>query len=361
MISYWVTRADSGGIRAYCENRGRAIAHRFETRLYDQIEREVRLPAGPQIFSALDRLTDSQRRIIGTIWDAHAAAAPTAARLNDPRRVLLRFPLLTVLHEQGVNAYRVFRAIDLMHVDRFPVFVRHMNDHSGPRTQLLHSRREVMRALGALCLRGQRLHDLIVVEFCDTGRRDGNFRKFSAFKIGDSIIPWHLMVSRHWCVKSESNETTEERVREALKYFEDNPHEPWLRRVFAIAGVDYGRVDYGVLDGAPQAWEINLNPTVGRPTGWLHKRTSAPEIQDLIDAGRELCHQRLRNAFVALENTAQTPEIRVTVDTTLLSGVAREVAALRRRSRVVAGLTELRDHPRFGLPARALLRLFPRH
>ena len=51
----------------------------------------------------------------------------------------------------------------------------------------------------------------------------------------------------------------------------------WLRRVFAVAGVDYGRVDYGVLDGVPQVWEINLNPTIGRPAGWPQKRAQSPE------------------------------------------------------------------------------------
>ena len=169
MISYWVTQDASGGIQAYCQNRGRAIADRFETRLYDLVEPEIRVPAGAQIFSALDRLTDCQRRIAETIWDAHAAAAPQSPRLNDPRRVLLRFPLLTTLHDQGVNAYQAFRAADLRQVVRFPVFVRHMYDHSGPRTQLLHSRREVMGALCALRLRGHRLQDLIIVEFCNTG------------------------------------------------------------------------------------------------------------------------------------------------------------------------------------------------
>jgi hypothetical protein len=34
-----------------------------------------------------------------------------------------------------------------------------------------------------------------------------------------------------------------------MEFVEGNPHEAWLRRVFAVAGTDYGRMDYGVLDG----------------------------------------------------------------------------------------------------------------
>ena len=32
--------------------------------------------------------------------------------------------------------------------------------------------------------------------------------------------------------------------------------------MFQIAGIDYGRIDYSMLDGEPQVWEINTNPTV---------------------------------------------------------------------------------------------------
>ena len=146
MISYWVTQDGRFGIDAYRAGRGLPIADRFQTHVYDRIEQTVRVPAGSQIFSALDRLTDGQREVVAAIWDAHAHAAPHATRLNDPRRVLLRFPLLKALHEQGLNSYRVFRATDLKDVDRFPVFVRHMNDHSGPRTRLLTTPRELTKA-----------------------------------------------------------------------------------------------------------------------------------------------------------------------------------------------------------------------
>src|SRR4029079_4666966 len=33
-----------------------------------------------------------------------------------------------------------------------------------------------------------------------------------------------------------------------------------LSKAFEIAGVEYGRVDYGLVDGRPQIYEINSNP-----------------------------------------------------------------------------------------------------
>jgi hypothetical protein len=35
-----------------------------------------------------------------------------------------------------------------------------------------------------------------------------------------------------------------------------------LRKVFQLAGVDYGRIDYGVCHGRIQVWEINTNPVI---------------------------------------------------------------------------------------------------
>jgi len=360
MISYWVTQDGSRGIGAYRQNRGLAIADRFETHLYEQIGREVRITGGAQIFSTLDRLTDCQRSGVAAIWDAHARAAPHAPRLNDPRRVLLRFQLLKMLHERGVNAYRVFRAADLTNIDTFPVFVRHMHDHSGPRTRLLETRGDVARALFALRLRGYRLRDLMIVEFCDTSSQDGLFRKFSAFKVGDSIIPSDVMVSHHWCVKSGRNEPTEERIREAMKYVDDNPHEEWLQRVCSIGGVDYGRVDFGVLDGVPQVWEINLNPTIGRETGGQRHSALPASIKRLREEQRESFHSRLRAAFVALDTANHDSEISVTMDESLLARLELDAAASRRRARVWSGLADMCHHPQLGFPARAILKLFPR-
>lgn len=241
MIAFWVTRAGSFGIRTYLGNRGRAIGGRFATPTYDDLGPSVRLSLGTQIFSALDQLTPAQRDMAAVVWDAHASLAPRARRLNHPRHVLLRFELLTRLHDEGLNAFRVFGAGNLGAVQRFPVFVRHRHRHNGPLTRLLRTRTDLARTLVGLGLRGYRFDDLMIAEFCDTSDRDGLFRKYAAFKVGDRILPCHLMTSPQWCVKSAGSEWDETLIREYLGYIEDNPHEEWLRRVFVIAGVDFGR------------------------------------------------------------------------------------------------------------------------
>src|SRR5688572_25153412 len=103
MIGFWVNREGSFGIENYQSHRGKVIADRFETHLYDDIDGDVRFSAGPQIFTAFDQITQAQRELVAALWDAHADAAPHIPRLNDPRRALLRFELLRRLWEEGLN------------------------------------------------------------------------------------------------------------------------------------------------------------------------------------------------------------------------------------------------------------------
>ena len=49
---------------------------------------------------------------------------------------------------------------------------------------------------------------------------------------------------------------------------QSNPHEEAIRNAFKMARIDYGRIDYGMLNGQMQVWEINTNPfMVYKPKG----------------------------------------------------------------------------------------------
>lgn len=361
MISFWVTDAARHCIDTYRQHRGAPIGDRFRTRLYDQFGSRIQVSHGAQIFAALDKLTATQRQIVSAIWDAHAGAAPMAARLNDPRRTLLRFELLQTLHQLGINRFRAWRATDLDAVNRFPVFVRRESDHKGPRTGLLRTRREVAAALRALRFRGDALRNLMIVEFCDSSGRDGVFRKYSAFKVGTRIVACHAMASRHWIVKSQRNEPDEIKIAEEIEFMETNPHEGALRRVFEVAGIDFGRVDYGVVDGVPQVWEINLNPTLGHASG-SRRHTSLPEdLRALRDRGRRAFHERLLAAFLEIDTSDDERETTVEIDENLRARLELEAAERRRRDWLLTRLHHVYAHPKLGVAARfALRKLFPR-
>ena len=360
MIAFWVHAGTVGLIRDYRSHRGRAIADRIETLMYEEVGPDVRFPTGPQVFMALDQLTDVQREIAVRIWDAHATAAPSIPRLNDPRRVLLRFDLLTTLYREGVNSYRVYHTNQVDDVERFPVFVRHIFDHDGPVTRLLTTRKDLVRALRTLRLRGRSLRDHMIVEYCDASGPDGLFRKYAAFRVGSRIIPCHLFTSREWSVKAGQDDVTERGLDDALTYFEENPHAAWLRRVFEVARIDYGRVDYGVCGGVPQVWEINLTPTLGHASGRSRHANLPSDLKRRREASRQTFHDRLMSAFLTLDERGIDEWAHATIDESLMTRLRAEEVQTRRRQRALAWLRGLYHNPTLGRPVRAFYSLFPR-
>ncbi len=128
--------------------------------------------------------------------------------------------------------------------------------HQASLTGLLGTRKELVRAIARSLYAGYRLRDLIIVEFCNTADGIGMFRKYSAFIVGDRILPHTLMHSENWITKSHGRVIDATTAREELEYVQKNPHAKWLEETFALARIRYGRIDYGLLDGKPQVWEI---------------------------------------------------------------------------------------------------------
>jgi hypothetical protein len=358
VISFWVDEAHDFGIRQYLEGRGKAISQHFTVRCYDRLSRTVELLGGPQIFAGLDQLTAAGRSLVGELYAQLARSQPDSCLLNDPRRCLLRPALLAALADKGINRFRAYDAAAAEPVKQFPVFVRLAHEHGGRLTRLLESPAALRHALRSLSIRGHRLTDLLIVEYCDTADREGIFRKYAAFKIGNAITPVHMVAGRSWDVKSQSSERTLAFVQEDLQYIEQNPHRDWLQRVFDLAGIDYGRIDYGVSSEGPQAWEVNLNPTIGRGSSQARRRMTS-EVADIFDRARGFAHSQLRKAFLALDRQGVSAPIRLTLEPELLARMARESARARRRSTTFAILHRLYGSPA-GSPLRFLLaRFFP--
>jgi hypothetical protein len=53
-------------------------------------------------------------------------------------------------------------------------------------------------------------------------------------------------------------------LEEQIRYLESNPHEKQLMEIFRLARIEWGRIDYSLLDGRIQVWEINTNPHIIR-------------------------------------------------------------------------------------------------
>jgi hypothetical protein len=176
------------------------------------------------------------------------------------------------------------------------VFLRRERDHKGPLTDLLWSPHEVKAAAAALCDGGERMTDLIAVEFCSTVDDAGYYTRYRAWIVGQRIIPFSMRVSRQWMVKRETATTPTEwqRAKEAA-YLHNCPHEDWLRRVFAIARVEFGAADYSIDGDGARVWEVNSNPD-----GFSG---SAPSR---VPGQRELFASRFTAALRAIDASVQT-------------------------------------------------------
>ncbi|HUG28683.1 MAG TPA: hypothetical protein VMK53_10350, partial [Gemmatimonadales bacterium] len=360
VITYWTPTGGSFTVANYLQVRGKPIADRFTICPYDDLTEAPHLVGGAQIFSAIDQLTPTGNTLVGELWDRVAEAAPCWARLNDPRRVLLRQPFLEAMAACGLNSFRVFPAIAAPPSLRYPVFLRERDRHNGPLTGLLDSAAAVQRALRALRLRGNRVTDLLIVEYVHTADGAGHFRKYSAYRVGAAIVRTHLMTGGEWSVKSGTNTPTVELASEESDYLHGDAHEAWLRQTFELSRIDFGRIDYGVFDGQPQAWEINMNPTIGRQPDKPPTPVSA-EIKEIREAARIHAHRLLREAFVALDSApASPPSVSVALPTGLVRAVQREMTVARRRVQAVTALQRAFHSP-LGWPVRAVYgRLFRR-
>jgi hypothetical protein len=262
---FFVAPADGmWGMAEYLEQSGGRLSQRLATISYHDLIASGRLPLGTYVFGAIDQLTTTETEIISCCCEELTRASPEIRLLNRPTEVLSRFRLLETSFERGRNTFRVLRASKFHRCRRFPVFVRPEREHTGSLTPLLHNRRQLALALAQTLLRGYRLRDLIVVEYCHTADSSGVFRLYSAAVVGDRIVPQALVHHRRWVTKWAGRILDLDTASEQLAYVEGNPHADWLRETFAGARIGYGLINYGVKDGVPQVWEINTNPTIVR-------------------------------------------------------------------------------------------------
>jgi hypothetical protein len=193
---------------------------------------------GTYIFADLEQLSPGELQKAAVVWQALAGAGAGVRLVNHPARSMRRYELLRTLH-------------------------------AGPISPLLRTRGELEAAVDVYHRQGEVRDGLMIVEFCDTADADGIYRKYSAFVIGDHVFVKSVMFSRHWIQKHRDLDEPG-MLREERQYVEENPHEEALREIFRLAGIDYGRMDYGLLHGKVQVWEINTNPVI---TGSLVSRS----------------------------------------------------------------------------------------
>ncbi len=296
MIVYLTVRY-SDTIHPYLHGRGRHLAGSFRVLPYHALGQTRSLPRATYVFADVERLAPAQAALAEQVYDAIAAQSPPLRILNHPTRSLTRYPLLRALRAQGVNTFRAERAdADLTDI-RFPVFLRGADDLLGTRTPHIYTHRELDAAVNHALLHGFQPRDILVVEYEDTRGPDGLFRKHGALRLGDRIIPRHLWFARSWAQKQQEKRLTDDQLQEEHAHMSSTGHHAELMDIFATARIEFGRIDYAVVDGRLTVWEINTNPSLFRADPAAQQPARVP-FDDLFN-------QQLTDAWHAVDTPAE--------------------------------------------------------
>ena len=302
---------------------GLPLRDRLRQVTYTELFRTHSLERGAWIFTSLDALSHAELSLVDLMQSAARGAGLRV--LNSAREGMRRYEFLKAMHRAGLNDFQAHRADGPLEGVRFPVFVRIADEHDGSLTPLLHDHAALRRAMIYCQLRGLSRRQLLVVEFCDTANAHGVYYKYSVFRIGNRFVPRYIQAGSEWMTKSHTSEIDERVIAEEMAYVRENPHDEWVRNVFEIARIEYGRLDYGIRAGRPQAWEINFTPVL---TGNINRpaRTADQErINALTRPAKDYAHAGIRAGFEGIDPGPMAGEdIEVEFPVGLLEEAVRE-------------------------------------
>jgi hypothetical protein len=234
---------------------------------YDRFLRQSQVPCGVYIFTDIERLTPWELRLTSAAYSTLAADSRCRV-LNNPARVMSRYELLRNLREQGINEFEVIRADELRWPTRYPVFLRHEQDHGRPlSTDLLQDRDELAAALERARAAGISFRGLLIVGYAAEPFDAPWFRKFNTFRVGNEVFAHHVVVEDSWAVKYGKTGLPDECKVFEQDFVKGDWNSDLLGRVFNIAGIEYGRADWGIVGGKVQIYEINTNPEISADPG----------------------------------------------------------------------------------------------
>ncbi|MEX2200108.1 MAG: hypothetical protein WD711_01835 [Dongiaceae bacterium] len=270
MPYYLATQKHFYTIRLFRErvSRGREV---LEPVSYEEMGKKV-FNRRAVIFGDIDRLTIPAVEQMSQHYRRFGNRLPAAALINNPARVMGRYELLRRLYERGINSFNVYRLSEAREPERYPVFLRRDSGHDGANSELLNNQAELRIGIETMLAAGIPRSDILIVEYLDYRSADGRFRKYGTFRIGSRLIPAQVEISDKWVIKLPAllDAAT---IEEEYSYVSSkNPHDALLREIFRQAGIGYGRMDYTLVDGKPQIFEINTNPVIIGPRSKVRER-----------------------------------------------------------------------------------------
>jgi hypothetical protein len=260
MIYYIVPDAHAQRARARLESRAALNSLQVRISTYSQLVGHQVFPKMALILTGLEFVPAAAREAACRLWQALAASRVPIAFLNHPLLAMQRYELLRELRERGINAFDAYRLTEARRPRLYPVFLRDEALPLAKGTRLLRTPAELESLLGRLVREGRNRDARLIVEFC--GERDSRerYRRFGAYCINGAIVPCRPTFDTDWVVATGA--ATQDPDQQALEaaHLSENPHAETLRHIFRIARIDFGRIDYGILDDRIQVYGIHTDP-----------------------------------------------------------------------------------------------------
>jgi len=253
---------------------------RHERWSYSKLFSRWHLPRAVYILADFDRLHPWQIELAGIFRQRLIDDGMTV--LNDPRRFVPRAALLKRLYREGINSFTCWLPAEGEMPDRYPVFLRTIHAHRGVESELLNNEAEARKALEHALSKGRVQCDLVFVEYAaEAAPGSGKFRKHACYGVNGTMIRALTVTDEGWVAKNGTlGAATPEDYDRDLAEHHDYPHRSLMERVFEVSGVEFGRVDFGMVRGRPEIYEMNCNPYIawGRP----HPNPARREADKLV-------------------------------------------------------------------------------
>ena len=262
MINFVTTRSHRYTLRRLVEDLGSKNCRLW---CYEDLFSRSRLPGGTWIFTDHERLSSFELVIAARI--ATLLEKGGASVLNHPARVRSRYDLLVVLKQERINNFSAWRCGSRPAPERFPVFIRGDFDHDSTSVELIGNQQDLDGAIAQMQRSGKPLTGQLVIEYAGEEVVPGVWQRFATYRVSDAIIAHHNVVDFQWLAKDvkdtarlHAHPNYRDFVDNERAFVEENRYHDVLRRAFDLAGIDYGRADFAIVDGVPQIYEINTNP-----------------------------------------------------------------------------------------------------
>lgn len=262
---------------------------------YSWVVSRNKLPKATYIFTDRERMDLWELRVYGALFQHLKDSGEGYRVINDPSKMMNRSSLLRALYIKNINDFNAYLLTEKRFPDKYPVFLRRGHDHARPLTGLLKNELELKEALAKLHQDREPDDGILVTEFCSEPVEGTLFRKLSCYQVDTEIFFYNCIHEHSWLVKyATKNPASNALYEEEQEMIVSNAFENEIRKVFEVANIEYGKVDFGLVNGKVQIYEINTNPMARPPKDHSNPTRKKNQV---------LGWEKYRKALTALDTT----------------------------------------------------------